>query len=127
MKILELNLKGIFFDQILSGYKKEEYREIKDYWFFRLLFSRDYRFNEEYLIREDVYCQLKRGERQLDKDFRFKDYDAVRFSNGYAKDRRQMIVKLNEITMGIGNPLWGATDELTFILKLGEILETKNC
>lgn len=34
--ILYLNLKAKWYDLIESGYKKEEYREIKDYWIKRL-------------------------------------------------------------------------------------------
>lgn len=36
MKVLHLTLKKQWFDMILSGEKKEEYREIKDYWTNRL-------------------------------------------------------------------------------------------
>lgn len=41
MKILHLTLKKKWFDMIASGEKKEEYREIKDYWTKRLD-GRDY-------------------------------------------------------------------------------------
>ena len=37
MRILHLTLKKKWFDMIQSGSKKEEYREIKDYWANRLL------------------------------------------------------------------------------------------
>ncbi len=37
MNILHLTLKRKWFDMILSGEKKEEYREIKPYWRKRLL------------------------------------------------------------------------------------------
>ena len=36
MKILTLNLNKEYFDEILSGNKKEEYREVKEYWTKRL-------------------------------------------------------------------------------------------
>lgn len=36
MSTLHLTLKGKWFDMILSGEKKEEYREIKPYWIKRL-------------------------------------------------------------------------------------------
>ena len=39
MKVLHLTLKKKWFDMILSGEKKEEYREIKPYWNKRLKFS----------------------------------------------------------------------------------------
>ena len=37
-----------------------------------------------------------------------------------------MQVDCVEITAGIGNPDWGAPDYPVFIIKLGEILKTKN-
>jgi len=37
MKVLHLTLKKKWFDMILSGQKKEEYREMKPYWSHRLL------------------------------------------------------------------------------------------
>ncbi len=37
MKVLHLYLKKKWFDMILSGQKKEEYREMKPYWHARLL------------------------------------------------------------------------------------------
>lgn len=37
MKVLHLTLKKKWFDMILSGEKKEEYREMKPYWHKRLL------------------------------------------------------------------------------------------
>ena len=36
MKVLHLTLKKEWFDMIASGVKKEEYRELKDYWKKRL-------------------------------------------------------------------------------------------
>lgn len=39
MKILHLTLKKKWFDMILSGEKKQEYREIKQYWKSRLLYK----------------------------------------------------------------------------------------
>lgn len=37
MKTLHLNLHAKWFDMILAGIKKEEYRQIKPYWNLRLL------------------------------------------------------------------------------------------
>lgn len=103
MKILQLNLKKQWFDAILSGEKTEEYREDKPYWQKRLL--------------HPFYPIIKQ----------FREHDAIRFSNGYAKDRRQMLIELKNIEIGVGYAPWGATGDTTFILKLGKILEIKNC
>ena len=37
MKILDLSLTYKWYDMIVSGEKKEEYREIKDYWIKRFI------------------------------------------------------------------------------------------
>lgn len=42
MKILHLTLKKKWFDMIASGYKTEEYREIKPYWQKRLKLGNNY-------------------------------------------------------------------------------------
>lgn len=128
MKILELNLKKQWFDMVLSGEKTEEYREIKKHWnrmFYKCLTNAPTHYGQ---------CQTIVGSKVIN-DCRcykcdvseHKHFDAIRFSNGYSKDRRQMLVECKGIEIGMGYSPWGATDELTFILKLGEILETKNC
>ena len=40
MKIVSMPIKKEWFDKILSGEKKEEYRKIGDYWRKRLLFDK---------------------------------------------------------------------------------------
>lgn len=106
MKILHLTLKKKWFDMILSGEKKEEYREIKPYWAKRLLWT----------IEESD-----------DEREGFEQYDAVEFRNGYSKDAPTMLVECKGISVGIGNPAWGAPEHPVFIIKLGKILEIKNC
>lgn len=64
-----------WFDQILAGTKKIEYREIKPYWTTRL-------FNEN-------------GEP--------KKFDIIEFRNGYSKDCRRMRVKFKGLRVGEKN------------------------
>lgn len=64
-KVLHLTLMKKWFDEILSGSKKFEYREIKPYWTKRL-------FN---------------------LDGSVKKYDLIHFRNGYSKDARNMDVE----------------------------------
>ena len=68
--ILHLNLEKKWFDMILSGEKKEEYREIKPYW--NRVFS--------------TYIKIK-GKVYHPSDV------IIRFSNGYAKNRRQFDIE----------------------------------
>lgn len=99
MKTLHLTLKKKWFDMIASGEKKEEYREIKDYWIKRL------------------------KDRSLNEPFHaFKEFDKIIFKNGYSKNAPTLVVEYKGIKIGKGNPEWGAKDEVCFCIKLGRIL-----
>lgn len=102
MRILRLTIKKKWFDMILSGLKKEEYRQFKPHWERRL-----------YHI---FYPAIRQ----------FREYDAVEFRNGYSSNAPTILIECEEITAGIGNPNWGAPDYPVFIIKLGNILSTKN-
>lgn len=91
MNILDLPLKKKWYEMIESGEKREEYRECKDYWYKRL----------------------------IDRDnLRAKPYTHVRFRYGYTK--RTMLFKIDSITIGVGNPNWGAPEYPVFIIKFHE-------
>ena len=64
-KILHLTLMKKWFDLILEGKKKVEYREIKPYWTKRL----------------------------LDSEGNVKKFDVIEFRNGYSKDARKTRVE----------------------------------
>ena len=71
-KVLYLTLKKRWFDEILQGKKKIEYREIKPYWTKRFLTS----------------------------EGKPRKFDTVFFRNGYSKDSRKMEVEFNGLTIG---------------------------
>jgi len=85
-KILHLNLYRKWFDQILNGEKKEEYRDITPYWTKRL----------------------------FDRDGNQRKYDFIIFRNGYSKNALEMkieflgvekkdkkfVIKLGKIMLG---------------------------
>ena len=97
MKTLDLVLKKKWYDMIDSGVKTEEYREIKPYWFNRLVF----------LNEEDVY--------------EFRRFDTVTFHLGYSKNRPSMTFKIKSIDMGEGREEWGAEKYIEYyIIRLGE-------
>lgn len=110
-RVLHLTLKKRWFDMILSGEKKEEYREIKPYWERRLL---HYSFGEK------------------ERRFVFHDmevlYDFIIFRNGYSKNSRMMKVQYMGVQVGIPAFKWygSKTDKELFVISLGEIVETKN-
>ncbi len=73
MKILYLTLKKKWFDQILAGTKKIEYREIKPYWTKRL----------------------------FDSEGKPKHYDIIEFRNGYSKTARKIRVEFKGVRVGV--------------------------
>ncbi len=100
MKTLHLNVKKQWFDMIASGFKKEEYREIKDYWVNRLMKA----------------------------DASFEKFDLIEFKNGYQKNAPTFIVKLNSIFIGKPKAKWSGNifgNEIKdcFVISLGEIIE----
>jgi hypothetical protein len=105
MKILHLTLKKKWFEMIASGEKKEEYRELKDYWGKRFTYEMFY------------------------KRF-FNEYDAVKFRHGYQKDAPTIILECKGVSIKkIGNADWGFEKEC-FVIKLGKVIKeeipTKN-
>ena len=74
MKPLHLTLHKRWFDEILAGTKKIEYRDIKPYWTKRL-------FNDDGSSRK---------------------FDEIYFRNGYSKNSRKMRVKFKGIRIGKG-------------------------
>lgn len=95
---LHLNLKRKWFDMILSGQKKEEYRELKPYWDNRLVNWTD-----------------DRGT--------LKSFDTITFSNGYSKNRDQFVIECSSLCVREGNPKWGATKgQDYYVIELGNII-----
>ena len=104
MKILHLTLKKKWFDMILSGEKKEEYRDFTHYWESRLSHH-----NPRFSSRT------------------FKSFDIIRFTNGYGKHRPAFDIELRSIRIGHGQSDWGAQQGILYnVLELGEITKTYN-
>lgn len=79
MEILTLIIKQKFFDEILSGKKKQEFREIRP------------NTQKKYCqLDAEGYCVEKDGELQP------KHYDAIRFFVGYSKDRASALVEVKD-------------------------------
>ena len=79
MKILTLNIKKIYFDEIMSGIKKIEYRELK-----------------QTTLNKYTYLDESDGKRYLRR------YDALRLFVGYHKDRESALVQVTDITYNEG-------------------------
>ena len=121
--ILHLPVKAEWYDMQECGEKTEEYREITPYWFQRL-YQRKSKYlamgvghlttdDAEYCCQHDLRYILK-GEGF--KDLELKPYTHVCFRYGYTK--RCFIHRIDEITVGMGNPAWGAPpDREVFIIR----------
>ena len=98
MRILHLTLKKKWFDLIASGEKAHEYRECKPYW-------------KKRLVDEFGYGR---------------NFDIVRFKNGYGKDVPTMDVEFDHISFT--GSRWCKTDhgevlpKEVIVIHLGEVL-----
>ncbi len=104
--MLTLPIKKKWFDMIKSGEKKEEYREIKSYWFAR--------------FKNDMFpclCENKLVIRYAQ--------GKVIFQNGYQKNAPKIMCEV-EITTSFGKPEWGAEpNKLYYVLKILSVEEVK--
>lgn len=104
MKTLTLSLKKQWFDKIKSGEKKEEYREISEFWRKRLV-------DEMRLVREfNSTNNSKMTCGELTKKH-IRQFDKLVFTLGYPKKgdtERRLVFKNPRIRIGTGRPEWGA-------------------
>lgn len=75
MKVLTLNIKKTYFDEIMSGKKNIEYRELK-----------------QTTLNKYTYIDESDGKRYLRR------YDALRLFVGYHKDKESALVQVTDIT-----------------------------
>lgn len=106
LETLWLTVEKKWFDQILSGEKKIEYREIKRYWVKRLTNQ-----NDDGSVNGDSFY----------KKFRF-----VRFQNGYAKNSRWVIAEFKGIYMTEIEHEHFPEPVGVFAIRLGEIVKSSN-
>lgn len=120
-KVLHLTLKKKWFDMIASGEKKEEYREIKMYWWTRLVECGECYRNLDDSIN-NVLAPISEWKMIMSKS-----YDFICFKNGYSKNAPTLIVEFEGVEIGIPNPRWSDNwPENVFVIKLGEIITTKH-
>lgn len=128
MPTLHLTLKKEWFNMILSGEKKEEYREIKPYWIRRLM-------DDNYPYEEPGGCDVTIHNMIFDKAAghswpdimnsyyqEFKKFDTIRFTNGYGKNAPSFDIECKRIGIGNGVEKWGGTQNV-FIIYLGNIIK----
>ena len=91
-KVLTLTVNKEWFSRILSGEKKEEYREIKKYWVSRLV-------NQQAESGDVLFDEFGGYCRVIGK-LEYKTYTHVLFINGYRKDSPRIEKKIESITIG---------------------------
>ena len=119
MKTLTLSLKKQWFELIKAGVKKEEYREIKD--FYRARFF-------------DGWDAVQAGgiywyNQQFEKYPQYQYFDRLVFTLGYPKaddTERRLTFKNPRIRIGTGRPEWGAeAGKKYFVITWEEALVTE--
>ncbi len=113
MNTLNLIIKQKYFDKILSGEKKKEYREIRP-------------------NTANKYCEFDKDDQLVGP----KEYDVIRFYVGYQTDRPSALVKIESAIIEISEDEEGQLIvfeengkeyvEAQVIYDLGEIIETQN-
>lgn len=96
-KVLTLSVKKEWFDKILSGEKKEEYREIKEYWLGRLFNFVPTPFAK--YVFDDVGISPK-------------SFTHVLFINGYGDDKPRVEKKIESIDIDRPQKGWCPNDFL---------------
>lgn len=112
--MLTLPIKKKWFDMILSGRKKEEYREIKPYY--------NSRFAKALGISQDIiFYEWWNSKIEIDTNM------DICFRNGYSAKSPSFIAKC-ELSIGIGRAEWGAEPEKDYYkLTIKEITERSGC
>lgn len=112
--MLILPIKKKWFDMILSGEKKEEYREIKPYYTSRFR-NVVIVFNRPLSAQEVTYLHLTNDYNKTD----------ILFRNGYSKSSPTIKCKV-VITKGYGKEEWGAEpNKVYYVLKILSVEEVK--
>ena len=112
---LILPIKGKWFQMILSGIKKEEYRERKEYW--KKRFERYFGYG---------YGPVNGNTDEFGWRFLPIEKEVI-FRNGYQKNAPEFTATV-KIVEKEGNPEWGAVPgEIYYTLQIGHIYNLKNC
>lgn len=127
LNTLHKTIKRQWFDMIVSGEKKQEYLEIKDFWINRLLWH-------EFHFEVTCVNSLRHAIEELsesDSVFKmpsvFKSFEQVSARNGYSTTSPLVVWEHKGITIGEGKPEWGAIEGVIYFrIEIGEILSVTN-
>lgn len=114
---VKIPIKKEWFKMILSGEKKEEYREIKRHWISRLV-------PEHYQMTHNSTFYRGSYGRKSGKKY-------ILFHNGYLATSMQFIIEWNDLSVGYPKSNWCPKDtdleKLVFRLHLGNIIQKRYC
>lgn len=116
--MLTLPIQKRWFDMILSGEKKEEYRDIKEYYEtrFQNLFGAITIYPSSIFSDRSKY-ELLQGE-AVPEEIRKDSIQEIIFRNGYSKDSKAIKARC-KLRIGKGRPEWGALpDKKYYILEI---------
>ena len=99
MQVLQLIIKQQYFDEILAGTKKQEFREIKQ--------STEKRYLS--YVDEDGIKYTKNNDIPFEKNINFEivPYDAIQFYVGYNKCRDSALIEVVKVEVEIMENHWG--------------------
>ncbi len=127
--MLTLPIKKKWFDMIASGEKKEEYREIKEYYEIRLqnLFGAITIYPSSIFSHKSEY-ELLQGE-AVPEEIRKDSVQEIIFRNGYSKNSKAIKARCR-LRIGKGKTEWGAEPGKQYyvleILNIEELAADKN-
>ena len=132
-KTLKLTVNKVWFEMIKSGEKKEEYREIKAYWFQRLVFK--YKEVLQYhgrTLNDISVCLILFHPHKI---YDFVPFDLIEFKNGYSINAPTLLMECKGIEIGIPEMKWSGTMfcddqgqvDSCFIIKIGDEVSRSNC
>lgn len=115
-KVLTLSVKKEWFSRILTGEKKEEYREIKPYWVARLFYDRFGKLSPK-MVKELAGSIAKYGDTEHIEakngiEVSFIPFTHVLFINGYGDDKPRVEKEIEYIAIGKPKKGWCPDDFL---------------
>ena len=123
MSTLKLTIKKKWFDMILLGEKKTEYRELKPYWIRRLF---DYK-ETNYTLESFLKKLIKKDSPMF---IHAKRYKKVQFFNGcyFSEELPNFTLEFKGVGIGEGVEYWGAEKNTEYLnIYLGKELSRSNC
>lgn len=123
-KPLVLPMKGKWYDMILSGEKREEYREFKHYWITRI--NNWVEVNGGWSQRAERHSVNGHGVEVFYDFTRTCDPMPILFVNGYSKGARRFVGWCDKFTIGVGadHPEWGEGEydgKAHFVLHISKV------